>query len=189
MKSTIIRPRLGRRQVRALVVWRTPITGMMVISDIEVLTTITSPLTAKERDTLLRKAAKHLKEEGYMMSDGGAPCELVHQVVDTFPRAIAERQERNKVDAYVRGVGFKVAHKRCDQCLFSDAKIVGDERRDSLLRECQEDGKYFICHKASLRGDAVVCRGFHESGVNLACRMADRLRLTVYVDPASGAAL
>lgn len=89
-------------------------------------------------------------------------------------------------DAYKPGVGFKVAAKRCDQCLYSTAKVVSDERRASILSDCSKEGTYFICHKASLRGDAVVCRGFFDEGSNLACRAAVAFGLVVEVNPATG---
>lgn len=92
----------------------------------------------------------------------------------------------SRVDAYEPGVGFKVADKRCNQCLFSAAKVVSDDRRASLLAECASTGTYFICHKASQRGDAVVCRGFFDEDSNIACRAAAALDLVVEVDPSTG---
>lgn len=89
-------------------------------------------------------------------------------------------------DAYVPGLGLKVAHKRCDECLLSSAKIVDDDRRDQLLEGCRKDGTYFLCHKATLRNDAVVCRGFHETQGNIACRAADAWGLVVEVNSTTG---
>lgn len=88
-------------------------------------------------------------------------------------------------DAFEDGVGFRVAAKRCDQCLYSKNKIVTDDRRVELLESCNKDDKYFICHKAHGTGAGVVCRGFYDEQKNTACQIAGRLGLTVFVDPAN----
>lgn len=86
-----------------------------------------------------------------------------------------------KVDAF-DGTNFLVCEKRCNQCLFSSAKIVGDERKKDLLTSCTNSGSYFICHK-SKPGRPVVCRGFFDEANNQACRVAARLRLVKFVKP------
>ena len=73
--------------------------------------------------------------------------------------------------------------KRCDECLFSSAKIVSDGRRLDVLEECRRTGKYFLCHKGTIRGRAVVCRGFYDNEPNQACQVAGRLGIAVFVDP------
>lgn len=78
---------------------------------------------------------------------------------------------------------FLVAEKRCDQCLYSSAKIVGDERRADVLESCRRTGSYFLCHKATIHGRAVVCRGFFDAEPNQACQVAERLGLVEFVDP------
>lgn len=93
---------------------------------------------------------------------------------------------RTPTDAYDRNVGLKVCHKRCDQCLFSSARIVSEERKHDIIKESLRTGRYFICHKASKRKEAAVCRGFFDEADNEACRMAARLKLVVYVDVESG---
>jgi hypothetical protein len=98
--------------------------------------------------------------------------------------SLARKYIRNKTtDAFDRKVGFKVAKKRCDECLFSKAKIVSGDRRDEILKECDRKGTYFICHKFTIRGEAAVCKGFFDEGKNQVCRVAERLGLVVYVDP------
>ena len=57
---------------------------------------------------------------------------------------------------------FKVSDKRCNQCLFTKNKIVSDSRRDEVIKKCLKGDKHFICHKASLVGQDVCCRGFYE---------------------------
>lgn len=59
---------------------------------------------------------------------------------------------------------IRVQKKRCDQCLFTDKKIVSDERKEELLEEIKKDDSYFVCHKASIKKENdVCCRGFYES--------------------------
>lgn len=88
-------------------------------------------------------------------------------------------------DALNPEVGFMVAQKRCNECLYSTNKIVPDERRKELLALCKKKGKYFLCHKGTIAGSAVVCRGFYDEQSNTACQIAGRLGLTVFVDPES----
>ena len=59
-------------------------------------------------------------------------------------------------------MNLKVARKRCDQCLFSENKIVSEARKEELL-ECVKKGLYFVCHKFSIAvDDTVGCRGFYD---------------------------
>lgn len=78
---------------------------------------------------------------------------------------------------------FLVTAKRCDECLFSKAKLVDDSRQQQILNNCRETGSYFLCHKGTLRGVAVVCRGFFDTEANQACQVADRLGLVEFIDP------
>lgn len=47
---------------------------------------------------------------------------------------------------------FEVASKCCNQCLFSENKIVSDRRKVSLLKEIIQKQSYFECHKATMAG-------------------------------------
>lgn len=61
---------------------------------------------------------------------------------------------------------FLVCEKRCAECLFTPAKIVGDERKQEILDgiEKHQDGYYFVCHKGSLTGnDQLCCRGWYDA--------------------------
>lgn len=89
--------------------------------------------------------------------------------------------------------GFRVAKKRCDQCLFSNAKIVDDERKADVLRTCAEQDSHFICHKFTIaegRDSQVCCRAFYDSNpaaTNL-MRIAGRLNAIEFVDPPTSGA-
>lgn len=59
--------------------------------------------------------------------------------------------------------GFRVMNERCDQCLFSKNKIVSDERRREILEGCKAEDRHFECHKSTLAGVPVCCRGFYDA--------------------------
>ncbi len=80
------------------------------------------------------------------------------------------------------GENLLVCENRCDQCLFSKAKVVNDERQAGLLLNCRITGKYFICHK-SADGQPVVCRGFFDEVPNQATHVAKLLRIVRFVKP------
>ena len=87
--------------------------------------------------------------------------------------------------------GLRVAAKRCDQCLFGKNKVVSDERRDDILRECEQKNRYFECHKGTIRKDKVVCAGFVEAVnrdeiPNSTVQIATRLGMLDPVDPVTG---
>ena len=87
---------------------------------------------------------------------------------------------------------FRVCEKRCDECLFSNAKIVSDERKADVLDQCVRTDTHFVCHKHTIRellregvGDGnVCCRGFydHDPAATSAMRIAGRLGIVVFVD-------
>lgn len=77
---------------------------------------------------------------------------------------------------------MKVAKKCCGQCLFTSKKIVSDERKDQLLKDCVKDDAHFICHKATIKNDDVVCRGFYENYSTNMIRIAGRLGAIKCVD-------
>lgn len=77
---------------------------------------------------------------------------------------------------------FLVQKKRCDECLFSESKIVDDDRREEVLRECQQLNTHFICHKASINDLDVCCRGFFDEGRDARSRLAKQLGLVEFVE-------
>ncbi len=77
---------------------------------------------------------------------------------------------------------MKVAKKCCGQCLFTSKKIVSDERKESLLKDCVRNDTHFICHKASMKRENVVCRGFFDNHSTGMIRISERLRMIEYVD-------
>lgn len=92
-------------------------------------------------------------------------------------------------DGILRGAGlpdgFLVARKRCDECLFSRARIVSDERAEEIIADCIAKDRPFECHKGTLIGRTIVCRGFLDEhpGVGRDVRLARTLGIVVEADP------
>ena len=79
--------------------------------------------------------------------------------------------------------GFYVMAKCCGECLYGKNKIVSDERRDELLAELQSRDNHFICHKASIAGKEVCCRGdFNARAGGQLGRIMGRLGLIKFID-------
>jgi hypothetical protein len=82
---------------------------------------------------------------------------------------------------------FRVCAKRCDQCLFSSAKIVDEERKTQVLNEAAAHDSHFVCHKFSIAegmDSQVCCRGFYDrdpAATNL-MRIAERLGVVEFVE-------
>lgn len=83
---------------------------------------------------------------------------------------------------YGRNV-FPVMARRCDECLFSENAIVSKTRRKAILAECKRDDAHFECHKGTLAGEEICCRGFLETRSTNLIRIAFRLGVIVWVDP------
>ena len=88
---------------------------------------------------------------------------------------------------------FRVMRKRCNECLFSDARIVTDAGKDDVLNQCWRTDTHFICHKATIANmqgvlteeeSNVCCRGFYDFDpyATLFMRLAHELNAVVFVD-------
>src|SRR6476620_11426729 len=85
-----------------------------------------------------------------------------------------------KNDAVVDGHLLRVMSKRCDQCLYTEARVVSEERAEQIMRDCERRDRYFLCHKGT---EPTVCRGFFDSGVNTLCRVARAMDAVLDVEP------
>jgi hypothetical protein len=83
---------------------------------------------------------------------------------------------------------LKLCTKKCDECLFTENKIVGNQRMKKIIQECLRKDSHFVCHKGSIRRENWVCRGFYEAypGVGQLLRTMGRMRMVEEVDPESG---
>ena len=77
-----------------------------------------------------------------------------------------------------------VCAKRCDQCLFSSNKIVSDERKERIIKEIGRKDGTFTCHKHTIAGRDVQCRGDYDRDPRrtLAMRLALAFGLVRFID-------
>jgi hypothetical protein len=77
-----------------------------------------------------------------------------------------------------------VMAKRCDQCLFSSARVVSQARVDDILDHCASVDTHFVCHKSTAKNDrGVMCRGDwdRDSDRTLVMRLAKHLGVVQFV--------
>lgn len=73
--------------------------------------------------------------------------------------------------------------RRCDQCLFSKNKIVDNKRRREILKDCKESDKHFECHKGTIKGRKVMCKGFFEVMPTQTQILANAVGMIVEIKP------
>lgn len=77
-----------------------------------------------------------------------------------------------------------LASRCCGECLTTRNRIVSGERAAEIIRACRRDGTHFVCHKGSLAGLTVHCRGVHDRFGSSAHRFAVAMDIPVReVDP------
>lgn len=76
---------------------------------------------------------------------------------------------------------FEVKKECCGECLFSKNAIVSNERKREILNGCAENDNHFICHKASIEGKDICCKGFYDSFSSNMIRVAGRLNMIKFV--------
>lgn len=76
---------------------------------------------------------------------------------------------------------LKVFETQCDQCLFSKSRIVSAARKREIVQGCIRKDAHFICHKASINDEDVVCRGFYDRISTNLIRIAGRLNCIEFV--------
>lgn len=77
---------------------------------------------------------------------------------------------------------FKVMAERCNQCLYGPDKIVSNTRRAQIIRDLDRRDNHFICHKATLKGKDVACRGdWDQRGCGQIGRIAGRLGVVEFI--------
>lgn len=73
-----------------------------------------------------------------------------------------------------------VQKEKCNQCLFSDNRIVSMKRMKDIIQTCHKQDTFFVCHKSTVKGDnGVCCKGFWDKfkhNFNLG-RIAQRLNV------------
>lgn len=82
-----------------------------------------------------------------------------------------------------------LAARRCDQCLTTRGRVVSGERAAEIIAGCRAEATHFQCHKGSIAGVNLHCRGVHDlllrlEGGSQAWRFGTRIGVTVReVDP------
>jgi hypothetical protein len=81
---------------------------------------------------------------------------------------------------------FMVLAERCDQCLYGPNHIVRSARRKQLIRDLNRSDGHFICHKASIAGVEVACRGdWDQRGCGQLGRSMERLGAVEFIAEAN----
>lgn len=76
-----------------------------------------------------------------------------------------------------------VQKKCCGQCLFSKNKIVSDDRKAEILKDCKENNNHFECHKATIAGKKATCHAFYKQKTNpVISKMFEENGLVEFVD-------
>lgn len=79
---------------------------------------------------------------------------------------------------------MKVYKECCKNCLLSADSIVSNARRKEIIQGCVKSQTHFICHKASMNNEEILCKTFfdklgHHSQM---VRIAGRMNMIQYVD-------
>lgn len=59
---------------------------------------------------------------------------------------------------------LEVCERRCNQCLFSDNRVVDEDAVPDIIAGALKKDTWFTCHKGSLSTPPrdLVCRGFYD---------------------------
>lgn len=72
-----------------------------------------------------------------------------------------------------------LASQPCSECLTTRRRIVSGERAAQIVRDCRRDGTHFTCHKGSIAGLNLHCRGVHDRIGSLAHQFATAVGIPV----------
>lgn len=84
----------------------------------------------------------------------------------------------------VSDIRFYVAKTHCSHCLFTPARIVSGRRMKQIIKSCLANDTHFQCHKGTLVGRNICCRGFYDAYQHdvLVIRLAKWLGIIEEVD-------
>ena len=80
---------------------------------------------------------------------------------------------------------FNVCKEKCDQCLFTDERIVSKKRMVQIIKECRQQDTHFQCHKGTIAGKDICCKGFYDTQTTNLIRIAQRLNMVRFVEAGS----
>lgn len=80
-------------------------------------------------------------------------------------------------------MSLKVFSECCKNCLLSADRIVSPKRAMQIIKVCISSQSYFICHKATIKSEEIVCKNFYEQfgEYSQMIRIADSLGCTEFV--------
>lgn len=77
-----------------------------------------------------------------------------------------------------------LASRCCNECLTTKSRIVSGERAAEIVKGCRRDDVHFQCHKGSLAGVNIHCRGVHDLAPSRAYRFAVAVGIPIKeIDP------
>ena len=81
-------------------------------------------------------------------------------------------------------MGLKVFKECCKNCLLSDDRIVSAKRAKEIIQGCTKNQTHFICHKATMNGEEVVCKKYFDSfgHISQMVRIAQRLNALEFIE-------
>lgn len=72
----------------------------------------------------------------------------------------------------------------CDQCLMGKNRIVSGQTAARIISDTVEQDRAFLCHKGTVAGREIACRGHHErTGGGRLTRMAAAFGILDEIDP------
>lgn len=71
--------------------------------------------------------------------------------------------------------------EKCNECLFTPERIVSSERAKELLRQANRKDIHFVCHKATIKGRDICCRGFYDTQTSQMIRISQRLNCVDFI--------
>lgn len=77
---------------------------------------------------------------------------------------------------------MKVKKEKCDQCLYSDNRIVSKKRAAQIMKDTIKNDCNFECHKGTISGDEIICRGSFDHHPGQMARIAGRLGMIKFID-------
>lgn len=81
-------------------------------------------------------------------------------------------------------MGLKVYKECCKNCLLSEDRIVSSKRAKEIMKDCADSQNHFICHKASMNEEEIVCNKFFNTigYKSQMVRIAQRLNALEFVE-------
>jgi hypothetical protein len=79
---------------------------------------------------------------------------------------------------------MKVYKQCCKNCLLSKDRIVSSQRAKQIIQDCVQKQTHFVCHKASMNDEEIICNTFFEKFgyYSQMVRIAERLGMLEFVD-------